>query len=193
MPKKNPELEKYASTLAQSAEKILRETNVTADGYQEKPPQSRTKAIIDFEGKLRSAGLDLFNGATYISMLSFYMSAKARESHDACGTLVQYLKFADSEPFLKGIGYREADEEDEPKMMAICGKFCQKVAKEFLGDLSRQGFPEMISSEPDNYLNSSPVGIDFPKDQYDQVEITFTTKGKKALIYELTMMVLPKK
>lgn len=181
-------LEQVASLLAQVVEKHLKET--IPDGYRDQPVLKK-KAIVEYEGKLRASGMELFNGATYISVIKYYPSDKAQEARSVCGTLILYLYRAAAEAFLKTMGYRGADDEDEEKMMTTCGKFCETLAREFQKELGQQGYGDLALSAPSNYLNSVPVGIDFRRDQFDQYEISLLFKGEKALIFEMTMAPLP--
>jgi hypothetical protein len=188
VPEKEFNLEKVAETLALV---VIRNLNaMIADGYRDQSTRKK-RSIVEYEGKLRASGMDVFNGATYISCVSYYLSEKAKETHSATGTLILYLRRTNAESFLKSIGYRGADDEKEDDMMGFCGQFCEVIAKDFRQELHLMGYPELVMTKPDNYLNGVPLGIDFNKSQYDQFEISFPFKGEKALVFEMTMAPLP--
>jgi hypothetical protein len=176
-------LENLAKALAGVVDKNLK--TMIADGYRDQP-QLKKRAIIEYEGRLRASGMDVFNSATYISYVCYYLSEKAKATHAAAGTLLLYLKKSQADVILKMVGYRGVDLEDEEGMMKTCGEFCNLLAQDFQKELVAKAFPQLIVTAPENFLNSVPIGIDFSKDQFDQYEIGFSFKGERCLVFELS-------
>ncbi|MFA5089033.1 MAG: hypothetical protein WC552_08405 [Candidatus Omnitrophota bacterium] len=155
-------------------------------------PVIEKKNLMEYEGKMRVVGMDAFNEPTYIVTVSFYLSAKAQASHLSCGAFVFYLKQAGAEDLLKSLGYREAEEENEPSMLKGCGEFCKTLVQKFIASLREKGYVELLASPPEAYRNSVPFGIDFSLDQFELGRTIFSLKGSKTMVVDITMGFIPR-
>jgi len=184
------DLEATATLLSDVTEKVVKE--LAEEGLGDKP-QIKKKALIEYEGKLRMAGLELFNESMYISAASFHLSDKDMEGHNACGAVVFYLKKEFGADLFKYVGIRGFDDESDEEMMSTAEGFYSKVADEFQKELGRKGYASLVRSPFSSHYNNASCGVDFPKKEFEICEITRSFKGNVALIMELTMMPLPQK
>lgn len=143
--------------------------------------------IIEYQGRMSVAGMDKFNGPTYISGVSFYLNEQDRDKHRAKGAMVLYLEAANAEKILRGFGHSVSDDEEDDETLTACGKVCTTLADKFKENLSQAGYPSLVLSTPIVNKNSIPEGIDFSTDQIQKREISFYFWKKKALVVDLTV------
>ena len=67
------DLKNLAGTLAEVVEKSFR--GATPVNFSDKPA-IEIRDIIEYDGRMRVSGMEIFNGPTYISAVNFYRSAK---------------------------------------------------------------------------------------------------------------------
>ncbi len=183
------DLEETAQILSDVTEKVVRD--LSGEGLKDSP-QIKTRPLIEYEGKLRLLGMDLFNESTYITAASFYLSEKDRDNHSACGAVAFYLKKGAAADLYKYIGTRGFDDESDEEMMTAAEGFYAKVVDAFQSELARKGYAPLVRSPFESYLNNAPFGIDFCPKEFDVCEITRSFKGKTALVMDLTLTPLPK-
>lgn len=140
--------------------------------------------IIEYEGRMRVSGMEIFNGPTFISAINFYRSSKEQEENKACGAIVIYFEAENTEPFLRALGHKNIDEDDVQTVLNACGAVCKTIAERFKSEM---GFSDLILSAPKSFHNYVPSGIDFSYDQYQKFEISFFIKAQKILAVDLTM------
>jgi hypothetical protein len=142
---------------------------------------------MEYEGKLRVVGMDIFNQSTYVAIVSFYESEKLRDEHCACGALIQYILKATAENFFKTLGFKNIDEDDQDKMFECSSKVCKMLAEKIRTEFSSFGYSSLSVSEPETYLNSVPFGVDFNPNQFEKIEVVFEIKKEKIFAVDLTM------
>lgn len=174
------DLKQLAENLAETVEKVFR--GPVPLQFSEKPAIV-ARDIIEYDGRMRVSGMELFNGPTFISAVNFYKSSKEQQEGKSAGAIVVYLKEDQSEVVLKAAGHKSVEDDDGNSAMTGCGELCKIIAENFKQQLSS----DIILSAPKNYHNYVPSGIDFSFDQYTKYEISFLIKGEKCLAVDLTL------
>ncbi len=180
----NKNLESIANSFAELVLGILQERD--ADAFAGKTTMKK-KATMEYDGKLRISGMDIFNESTYISAVSFYSSEKAMASHQAIGATCFYVLKEKAPLLYKNLGLSGFNDEDDDQMVEYFGKFVTSVVDKFKSKAVGLGYSSLIASPPANYINSVPVGIDFSPDQFDQYQISFPYKGNPTMAADITM------
>ena len=178
------DLKNLAGTLAEIVEKSFQ--GAFPVNFSDKPA-IEVRDIIEYDGRMRVSGMEIFNGPTYISAVNFYRSAKEQAEGKACGAIVIYLKEGQLEALLKGAGFKGVDDEDGQSVMNACAELSKTIAVNFKNELKGKGYSELILSSAKSYQNNVPSGIDFSFDQYQKYEISFSIKGEKSLAADLTL------
>ena len=166
---------------------ILKSIGKTGKINLTEEPKLAAKDIIEYDHRLRVSGLEKFNAPAYVSAVSYYKTSKDKEEHNACGAVVLYIEEQFVEILLKALGHGGIDDEQEDLINTKCGEFCVSLAGDFKNEISSQGYGDLICSEPLTGRNSIVEGIDFSYSQYEKYEISFTLKGKRILVAEVTM------
>ncbi len=148
---------------------------------------SKTQNIIEYQGRMSVAGMDKFNGPTYVAGISFYLNEQDRDKHRAKGAMVLYLESSNAEKFFRGFGFPVADEEEEEEASVACGKIGTMLAEKFKDKLAETGCPSLIISQPFCGKNSLSEGLDFSPDQGKKQEISFYFWKKKSMVVDITM------
>lgn len=149
--------------------------------------------IIEYQGRMSSAGMEKFNGPTYVAGISFFLNEQDRDKRRAKGAMVLYLEASNAEKFFRGFGFPVTDEDEEEESAAACGKLCTLLAEKFKERLSESGFADLVISKPTCNKNSLPEGIDFSADQKQKQEISFYFWKKKAMVVDISMADLPRR
>ncbi|MHA1656551.1 MAG: chemotaxis protein CheX [Candidatus Heimdallarchaeota archaeon] len=153
-------------------------------------PDFVEKELIEYESRMRTFGLEKFNGPCYVAAISFYLSPKEIEEHDALGALVLYIEAEVAEKLLKALGY-DFDEEDEDLVLDNCGEFCNVIAGQFKNQLNSLGYKDLTISAPIKGKNDIRQGVEFSYDQYKLYESSYYFFKKKALVVVATMSSVP--
>ena len=179
------DLKSLADVLAEVVDKVFKAA--TPPVLFSEKPVIQERDIIEYHGKMRVSGMEIFNGPTYISAVNFYPSAKDQQENKACGAVVMYLEEGNSEILLKALGQKNIDEDDNQAILNSCADGCKIISERFKTELTAKGYGDLFLSAPKNYHNYVPPGIDFSLDQYKKYELNFLIKGRKVLAVDLTM------
>ena len=102
-------------------------------------PEVKEKDLIEYESRMRVFGLQKFDGLCYLSSVSFYRTEQDLKEHKPVGTMVVFLEEEASGRFLKAMGYRDFDEEEEESVSEKLGQFSKVLAGDFQKHLSWLG------------------------------------------------------
>ena len=158
--------------------------------FSEKPSLER-KDIIEYNGKMRIAGMEKFNNPAFISFVNYYLSEQEKQKRSAVGAVVLFVLETHLVTILNKLGYPKVDDESETEMMEGCGKLCADIGEAFKSKLSSMGYAQLLMTTPENYRNAIPQGVSFSFKEYDKFEISFKL-DKKVMAAEMTMGVIPR-
>ncbi len=156
------------------------------------PTRSEDLDIIEYNGRMRCDGIEKFKSPSYVSVVNFYLSTQDLENHKkAKGALVVYVEFENAGKLYKNLGIPIPEDEDDGSMMNACGEFCQKLGAGFKGEITKQGYMDLVMSVPHNYKNSILEGVEFSPDQIIKHELSLFYWKRKAIVVEITMGSIP--
>ncbi len=182
---KDNKLEKVAALLLGSIQGVIQ--NRSSLEFS-KDPQMLEKDIIEYESRLRTFGLEKFNGPCYLVSVSFYLSAQALKEEDAYGTLVFYIEEEATPKFLKAIGSGVKDDDDEELILDNLAGIVESIIEDFKNKLTAQNYPNLIQGEPLKTKNDVFEGVPFPYSQSKYYELSFYLWKNKALVADVTML-----
>ena len=175
-------LQQVASTLTAAAQSIFLQSGkltLTQD------PESVEKDIIEYDSRLRVGGMEKFNDACYLSIVSFYFSQQQLEGHDPCGVLMLFIEESAAEKILKGLGFPVAGENEDEILKDSTGKFCLQVAQALQGQLANLGYRNLVLSPVQNFKNDAGDGVEFPYQEYKFYEVSFFLWKKKQVVFNI--------
>lgn len=144
------------------------------------------KTMMDYEGRMRTLGLDKFNGLCYLSAINLYKSEAAREKQDTVGGLVIYFEDVSSERVFKALDHR-ANMDDDESIFQSAGDINKELAEELNTQLVSKGYPALTMSDPMVSKNDLIEGIPFHKSQYGYYEAELYLWKKKVMVVSLTL------
>jgi len=188
---KNKELDKIAELLVKGITALFRERGELEFSS---PPKQEKKTIIEYEGKMRADGMEKFNNEpTYVSAVNYYTNEADMQKGKALGALVIYVEQAYLPKLMKLLQYPPVDDENEDAMLDSCGTLSNIIAGRFKSEMSSAGYIELEMSHFQTYRNSAFAGVAFCRNEFDMYEVTFDIAGKKRLVMEISMGVVPKR
>jgi len=143
------------------------------------------KQMMDYEGRMRTLGLDKFNGLCYLAAVSLYKSEASQEKQDAVGGLIVYVEDEVAERVFKALG-QKANMDDE-SILNAAGAIAKNMAEGLNKQLSAKGFSSLVISEPVPARNDLSNGIPFHKSQYTYYEYDLHIWKQKAVVVALTL------
>ena len=111
----------------------------------------------------------------------------------ALGTLVVYVQQEYVPKLIRSLQYPAIDDEDEKAMLDSIGTLGNIIAGRFKSEVSAAGYIELEMSAFNTFRNSAPTGIEFCFSEYELFEAAFDLEGKKRLVIDLSMGVVPKR
>ncbi len=152
-----------------------------------KDPEVAEKEILEYESRLRTHGLSKFNGPCYVSSVSFYLSAKALEDHEAIGVFVLYFEYDAAAKILKAAGFKDVNDEDEDSVLEKSAELCKLIAGHLKTELTNLVGKELVTSEPLKGKNEIFEGVEFSYDEYKYFEAGFYLWKQKAIVADLSI------
>ena len=156
-------------------------------------PAVERRDLIEWQGKMRIAGMEIFNASTYISYINYYISEADKQKKNAAGAIVLYVLETQLFPFITKLGYPKVDDENPEELKEGCGRICVDMANDFQKKLAVMGYPSLAMGPVDNNRNTVPVGVAFNIKEYDKFLTSFCLDNKKVMALEMTLGPLPKK
>ena len=156
-------------------------------------PQVNEIDIVEYDGRMRVAGLEKFNSVCFVSAVNFYLSQAEQKQNKVKGAMVLYMDSENGSKIYKVLGFPVPDDEDDISMMEACGKICKLIGEGFVNALTNSGYTSLVMSEPDNHKNNIMEGIAFSKEQKKLQEFCFFYWKKKTIAIELTLAAIPMK
>jgi len=171
--------------------KIL--TNATTDALGtmcnitfSQDPEFAVREIIEYESKMRTFGLEKFNGPCYLASINFYENKVRFKAKDASGVLVTYIEESCASDIVKGLGAGTGlgvDEDDIETILDTVGEICNVIAGEIKTEMVNQlGYatPAIISA-PIKSKNDIAEGVDFAYNEQCYYEAFFFIKKTKSV------------
>jgi len=188
--KQNPDLEKFAELMVRGVTDLFQERGNIAFSSR---PVLEKQEIIEYEGRMRVDGMDKFdNEPTYVSAINYYINSKAMEKHDAVGAVVVYVKQEYLAGIMKKLQYPPFDDDSDDELRDSCGTLCNIIAGRVKSEFVKAGYIELEMSHFINFRNSAFDGVEFCSSEYDKYEAMFELDGKKKLVVELSLGIIPK-
>jgi hypothetical protein len=151
------------------------------------PPTAKLQHLIEYQGRMSVTAMEKFNGPTYISGVSFYLSSQDKDKHRAVGAMALYIEASNAEKLLKAFGYSVGDDEEDEEVLNACGKVCVVLAEGLKKELAKLKYPDLILSVPVSEKNSLADGIESGANQMEKQEISFFFWKKKVLVVDLVL------
>ncbi|MBP9855548.1 MAG: hypothetical protein KBD53_11835 [Candidatus Omnitrophica bacterium] len=151
------------------------------------PAQLSEREIIEYNSRIRVDGLEKFNGPCYVFGMNYYSSEANQKKDEAAGTLIMFIEEECVERFLKSLGHRGFDEDDQTFVLDKLGEFCKTMAQEFSQNLQSLGYSGLIVSDVSKGKNNLADGLSFPYDRYNYQEIAISIWKKKAMVADIIM------
>lgn len=145
------------------------------------------REIIEYQSRMRVFGMEKFNGPCYIGVVNYYFSAEDQKNHDACGVFILFIEETNVGKFLKSLGYRGFDEDEEKSVYKPLGEFTEVLSSNFKKEIQSLGYQNLISSTPACYHNDISSGVEFSYDQYAKYESSFYLWKDKIVVVEVTI------
>ncbi|MFH1359854.1 MAG: hypothetical protein ABIJ41_02320 [Candidatus Omnitrophota bacterium] len=188
--KSNPELNKFAEYLTKGIKNLFGERGEIKFS---KDPEIVKKDIIEYQGRMRTDGMEKFNSPTYVSFLNYFANKADMEKKKALGALVLYVEQNFMAPLMKKLKYPAVNDEDEEALKDSCGTLCNLIGGRFKSEISCQGYAELEMSHFYTYRNSASDGVAFCFSEYEKYEISFTIDNEKRVVVEMTMGIVPRR
>jgi hypothetical protein len=150
------------------------------------PPTTKFQGVIEYQGRMSVTAMEKFNGPTYISGVSLYLSPQDKEKHKAVGAVTLYLEASNTEKLLKAFGYSVGEDEEDEEVLSSCGKLCTTMAEGLKKELAKANFPELTLSAPVSEKNSLADGIEFGS-HTEKLEASFYFWKKKVLVVDVAL------
>ena len=150
-------------------------------------PAVERRDLIEWQGKMRIAGMEVFNASTYISYVNYYLSEADKQKKNALGALVLYILETQLFPFIAKLNYPKVDDENPEELKEGCGRICVDMANDFQKKLAAMGYPTLVMGNVDNNRNTVPVGVSFNIKEYDKFVTSFCLDNRKVMALELTL------
>ena len=150
-------------------------------------PSIERKDIIEWQGKMRIAGMEKFNEPTFISFVNYYLSEQDKQKKSVLGAVIIFVIEGQLVSILNKLGYPKVDDESETEMKEGCGKLCQDIGEAFKAKIGAMGYAEPLMTIPENYRSNVPQGVSFNFKEYDKFELNFSLENKKVLVIEMTL------
>ena len=144
--------------------------------------------IIEYESRMRTLGLERFNGPCYLGVVHIYQGEAQQKSHNACGALMLYLEEEAAGKLLKALGYSGFDEDNDEAVLENTAKLCEKIVERFKQDLTKRGYRDLIFAPALKYKNDAPDGVEFSYDEYKYYEASLYLWKKKTIVVSLTLI-----
>ena len=146
-------------------------------------PEFEERDIIEYNSKMRTFGLEKFNGPCYLASINFYENKKRFDAKDASGVVVTYIEEETASDFLKSLG-AGMDEDDPELILDTTGEICNVISGEIKTEMVNQlGYatPAIISA-PIKAKNDIDNGVDFAFNEQTYCEASFYIKKNKAVV-----------
>ena len=156
-------------------------------------PAVERRDLIEWQGKMRIAGMEVFNASTYISYINYYLSEADKQKKNALGAVVLYILEEQLFSVITKLGYPKVDDENPEELKEGCGRICVDMANDFQKKLAAMGYPALVMGAVDNNRNTVPVGVSFNVKEYDKFVTSFCLNDKKVIAVELTLGPMPKR
>jgi len=155
------------------------------------PPTAKAQRLIEYQGRMSVAAMEKFNGPTYISGVSFYLSPQDKDKNKAVGALALYVEAVNAEKLLKSFGYSIGEDEEDEEAFNACSKLCVTFAEGVKKELVKAGYPDLTLGTAVSEKNSLSEGIAFGANQPEKQEISFVFFKKKSLVLDVVLDNLP--
>lgn len=189
--KQNPELEQFANILNKAVVGLFQERGEITFT---RPAEKQRKRIVEYNGRMRADGMDRFiNQSTYVSVVNYYANSATMAKNKTLGALVVYVQQEYMPTMMKLLRYPPIDDESEKALLDSCGTLCNIIAGRYKSEISGDGYIELEMSHFQTYRNSAFDGVAFCFDEFDLYELTFEIDGKKRLMLDVSMGVVPKR
>jgi hypothetical protein len=172
--------------LAKASLAAAQETLSRCKVPQSEPPTTKTQPLIEYQGRMSVTAMEKFNGPTYISGVSFYLTSQDKDKHKAVGAIALYIEAVNAEKLLKGMGYTVSDDEEDEEILGACGKLCTALAEALKGQLRGAGCPDLVLGEPVSEKNSLADGIEAGASS-DKQEVSYYFFKKKVLVADVVL------
>ncbi len=189
-PQRIEELKGQAEALAQ----VVAEVFDGKAGIKFNPkPTAERRDLIEWQGKMRIAGMEIFNTSTYISYVNYFLSEADKQKKNALGAVVLYILETQLFTFITKMNYPKVDDENPEELKEGCGRICADITNNFQKKLASMGYPSLVMGNVDNARNTVPVGVAFNIKEYDKFLVTFCLDNKKMMAVEMTFGAMPKR
>jgi hypothetical protein len=183
------ELREYCRIFCTAVRKML----LVKGAYDlSREPQLVKKEIVSFCRRLRVDGLEKFGVRTVFSVIKFYRDNAHLDHDQPLGAMILFVETDHLARLLWSLEYPRIDEDDDAVLLDACGTLANLVAGYFVKELNDRGYVHLQMSHFESYFNTAVNGIAFDSDETGKYEISFTIKGEKRLVAELTMSHLPR-
>ena len=178
----------FATTIMGSVEKMfISICSARLDGA----PKITKRAIVEWRKRMKVYGFEKFKEFCYISVIKYYLDPASQKADKPFGVVILYIELPHAYDLLAMLKIEidvkphlyEGEISEEDKAMAeCCGEFCNIVAGSFKTDLAQIGYPELIMSTPENYVQDVPEGIIYPSKEQFKYELAFKVEGKRVFV-----------
>lgn len=145
------------------------------------------KDLIEYNSHMRTFGLEKFNGPCYISSINFFKSDADLKKDRSLGAVILYIEESIASDLIKAIGQKGVDSENIDTIMSYTGEFCKAIVDQFMNHLNSQGYNNIVLSEPANYQDDIPGGVNFSFKESKFNELSFVLKKEPAIKVDLTI------
>jgi hypothetical protein len=153
-------------------------------------PEFVQRDIIEFDSRMRVAGMEKFNGPCYITGVNLYQSEQDKKNNNSHGAVLFYIEAEAADKFFKKLGYKVKSQEEEA-YLENAALFCNLAMDAFKPALVTMGISTLAFSEPIKALNDIAEGVDFHYGEYNYYEIGIYTFKQKMLVATITLAPVP--
>ncbi len=149
-------------------------------------PKFVEKEIIEYNSRIRTFGLEKFDGPCHIIAINLYENENHLETKNACGAVILYFEEEMAKSLVKSAG-QGLDSEDAETITNYCGEICNMVIDLFKNELSSFGYSDLTISAPLKYRNDVSEGVDFRYSEDKIYETSFYLNKQKAIVADVTL------
>ena len=183
-----PSEKKVESPVATALMSCLQRIFQKANGLPfSKDPDSLERDVIEYDSRMRTFGLERFNGPCFVTSISFYLSQQDMDAHKAQGAIVLFIEESSVGRILKAMGEAKFNEDDDEVVFEKCAEFCNVIAMDFQQEISSLGYKNLVVGKPNAQRNDIAEGVEFPYDQYKFSELNFYFFKRKAVVVDVVM------
>ena len=150
-------------------------------------PEIVEKDLIEYNSHMRVFGLEKFNGPCYISAINLFKNDEDLKKNRSIGAVILYIEETTASDLIKAMGQKGVDHEDIDTITSYTGEFCKTIVDQFKNNLNSLGYNNIISSEPFNYQDDIPGGVNFSFKESKFSELSFVVNKEPAIKVDLTI------